>query len=254
MNPAASFRPLLVPFALSLLFSPSLILFNQSAHAATLHQVLRINPTPQATPPPQAPIPTQIAAAHTVFLVNDGADANFPISAEDAYSAGLRSPPSLGTLPARHLSRPGRPRLPAPRHRSHHRRRRRPRNVYSINSPPSASPSRIPKPTSRSGPSPHPSKSPAAAPPATTGSTSPSPTSSVASRSSPTSRSAKPKPPTSPLYPHYHGAASPSASSPLVGAGVAAGLIMKHEFDNKVASQNAALCAQNTFFCNLPTP
>jgi hypothetical protein len=29
---------------------------------------------------------------------------------------------------------------------------------------------------------------------------------------------------------------------------------MKHEFDNKVASQNAALCAQNTFFCNLPTP
>jgi hypothetical protein len=55
-------------------------------------------------------------------------------------------------------------------------------------------------------------------------------------------------------YPHDHGAAFAITLSAIVlGTGVAAGLIMKHEFDNKVASQNAALCAQNTFFCNLPT-
>ena len=61
------------------------ILFNQSAHAADIHQVPSATQTPQAPPtlqapaPSQAPVPAQIAAARTIFLVNNGSDANFPI-------------------------------------------------------------------------------------------------------------------------------------------------------------------------------
>src|ERR1700727_3086966 len=63
------------------------ILFNQSARAATVHQVPAATQTPQAPPPPQqAPVPAQIAAAHNIFLVNNGADANFPLTAQDAYN------------------------------------------------------------------------------------------------------------------------------------------------------------------------
>lgn len=62
------------------------ILFTQCARATTFHQVPSSPQTPQATPPPQAPIPAEIAAAHTIFLVNNGADQNFPLSAQDAYN------------------------------------------------------------------------------------------------------------------------------------------------------------------------
>jgi len=36
------------------------------------------------------------------------------------------------------------------------------------------------------------------------------------------------------------------------GAGVAAGLILRHEYDNSVANQDAAACASNPYFCNTP--
>jgi len=35
---------------------------------------------------PNAPVPTQIAAAHTIFLTNSGADANFPVDETQAYN------------------------------------------------------------------------------------------------------------------------------------------------------------------------
>ena len=35
---------------------------------------------------PNAPVPTQIAAAHTIFLSNSGADANFPVDETEAYN------------------------------------------------------------------------------------------------------------------------------------------------------------------------
>jgi hypothetical protein len=36
---------------------------------------------------PQGPIPSQIATAHTVFLTNAGADANFPVDEDTAYTS-----------------------------------------------------------------------------------------------------------------------------------------------------------------------
>jgi hypothetical protein len=49
----------------------------------------------QSTPPtPPAPFPTQIAAAHTIFLTNGGADADFPLSEGESYDrvyAALKS-------------------------------------------------------------------------------------------------------------------------------------------------------------------
>ena len=93
MNPAVSsilnraIRPIAAVLSLA-------ILFNQFANAATIHVPLQTTQAPQTatpattppTPPPQAPVPTQIAAAHTVFLVNDGSDPNFPLTAEQSYN------------------------------------------------------------------------------------------------------------------------------------------------------------------------
>jgi len=66
-------------FATILAFS---LLSNAAIQAAppTSNQIQQ---SPQAVPP--APFPTQIAAAHTVFLVNAGADANFPLTEGQSY-------------------------------------------------------------------------------------------------------------------------------------------------------------------------
>jgi len=45
------------------------------------------NAATAATTPANAPIPTQIATAHSVFLSNLGADANFPIDSTSVYNA-----------------------------------------------------------------------------------------------------------------------------------------------------------------------
>lgn len=42
---------------------------------------------PPAANPPNTPVPAQIRTAHTVFLVNDGAAPNFPVDPNAAYSA-----------------------------------------------------------------------------------------------------------------------------------------------------------------------
>jgi len=58
----------------------SLVLLpTQPAHA-------QINAGTQATQQANAPVPTQIAAAHTIFLTNSGADANFPVDETQAYN------------------------------------------------------------------------------------------------------------------------------------------------------------------------
>jgi hypothetical protein len=40
-----------------------------------------------AIPSPNTPVPLQIRSAHTIFLANDGSDPNFPIDPNTAYSA-----------------------------------------------------------------------------------------------------------------------------------------------------------------------
>jgi hypothetical protein len=52
-------------------------------------------PAPTALAP-NAPIPAQIATAHTIFLTNAGADANFPVDETQAYNNVLASLQSWG--------------------------------------------------------------------------------------------------------------------------------------------------------------
>jgi hypothetical protein len=65
---------------------------NQFAYAASLPDTPTPAQTPNQTastpqPQPHAPVPSQIAAAHTIFLDNAGADANFPLTGEQSYDA-----------------------------------------------------------------------------------------------------------------------------------------------------------------------
>jgi hypothetical protein len=60
--------------------------FQQLAHAARPSRKLTALQL-QADTPAAAPVPAQIAAAHTVFLANSGADASFPIDAGTTYNA-----------------------------------------------------------------------------------------------------------------------------------------------------------------------
>jgi hypothetical protein len=61
----------------------ALMLLSNSFASATVQ--VATQPTNQTPPPAPAPFPTQIAAAHTVFLTNGGADANFPLSEGQSY-------------------------------------------------------------------------------------------------------------------------------------------------------------------------
>jgi hypothetical protein len=61
------------------------VLFTQFAHAARLPRAFA-QMAAAAKPAIPAPVPSQIAAAHTVFLVNQGADANFPGATDEAYN------------------------------------------------------------------------------------------------------------------------------------------------------------------------
>jgi hypothetical protein len=237
------------------------ILFNQSARAATIHQVAAAAQTPQAPPPPQvpapsqAPVPTQIAAARTIFLVNNGADTNFPISAQDAYNRVYSALQAWGHFQL--VTSPDQADLVfqlrdiAPVTGVYGDRT----GAYAINSPAFQLAIKDPK----------------------TNVTLWTINSPVEVAGNKTARArwldiavtnlvsrvkvlaAQPLTETETAdlttYPHYHGKGFTIALIAItVGAAVATGLIMKHEFDNKVSSQNAALCAQNPFFCSLPTP
>ena len=236
------------------------ILLNQSAHAAHIHQAPSATQTPQA-PPPQAPapspapVPTQIAAARTIFLVNNGADANFPIAAQDSYNRIYSALQAWGHFQL--VSSPDQADLVfqlrniAPVTGVYGDRT----GAYAINSPAFQLAIKDPKtnvtlwtinsPVEITG------RKAARAQWLDIAVT------NLVSRvkvlaSQPLSQAETAELST---YPHYHGKGFAIGLILLtVGAAVATGLIMKHEFDNKVANQNAALCAQNPFFCNLPTP
>jgi hypothetical protein len=237
------------------------ILFNQSARAATIHQLAAATQTPQAPPPPQAPapsqapVPTQIAAARTIFLVNNGADTNFPITAQDAYNRVYAALQTWGHFQL--VSSPDQAdlvfqlRAIAPVTGVYGDRT----GAYAINSPAFQLAIKDPKtnvtlwtinsPVQIAG------RKAARAHWLDIAVT------NLVSRVKVLANQPLDQTETANLttYPHYHGTAFGITLIAIgVGAGVAAGLIMKHEFDHTVASQNAALCAQNTFFCNLPTP
>jgi hypothetical protein len=254
MNPASSFRFTRTLRTISAVLSFA-ILFNQSVRAATLHQTPAATQTPQATPPPQAPVPTQIAAAHTIFLVNNGADANFPISAEDAYNEIYAALQEWGHFQL--VSSPDQADLVfqlrdiAPITGVNGDRA----GVYAINSPAFQLAIKDPKTNvtlwTLNSPVQIAGRRAARAHWLNIAIT------NLVSRVKVLANQPLDETETADLttYPHYHGTAFGITLIAIgVGTGVAAGLIMKHEFDNKVASQNAALCAQNTFFCNLPTP
>jgi hypothetical protein len=232
------------------------ILFNQSARAATIHQVPAATQTPQAPPPPQqAPVPVQIAAAHNIFLVNNGADANFPLTAQDAYNRVYSALQAWGHFQL--VTSPDQADLVfqlrdiAPVTGVYGDRT----GAYAINSPAFQLAIKDPKtnvtlwtvnsPVQIAG------RKAARARWLDIAVT------NLVSRVKVLANQPLDETETANLttYPHYHGTGfAIGLTAILLGAGVATGLIMKHEFDNHVANQNAALCAQNPFFCNLPTP
>jgi hypothetical protein len=231
------------------------ILFTQCARAATLHQAPSATQSPQAPPPSPAPIPTEIGAAHTIFLVNDGADQNFPLSAQDAYNQVYSALQAWGHFQL--VSSPDQADLIfqltdiAPVTGVYGDSN----NVYSISGPAFRLEIKNPKTNVTlwtmnsavlvSG------RKAARARELNIAVT------NLVSRVKVLDNQPLTDTETVDLttYPHHRGKGlAITLVAVTVGTGLAAGLIMKHEFDNKVASQNAALCAQNTFFCNLPTP
>jgi hypothetical protein len=254
MKPAVSSTLRLALPAISAVLSLT-ILFNQCARAATLHQVPTATQSPQAPPPPQAPVPTEIAAAHTVFVVNNGADANFPISAQDAYNRVYSALQAWGHYQL--VSSPDQADLVfqlrdiAPITGVYGDRT----GAYAVNSPAFQLAIKNPKtnvtlwtinsPVLIAGRK------------ATRARQLNIALTNLVSRVKVLANQPLNESETADLttYPNYHRTGlAITLVAVTVGAGLAAGLIMKHEFDNKVASQNAALCAQNPFFCNLPTP
>ena len=231
------------------------LLFDQLAYAAKPPKALQATQSAQLTPAPQGPVPVQIAAAHNVFLVNDGADANFPISADSSYNEIYSRLQSWG-----HFQLVG---SPAEADLVFRLRGIGPitgvtgdRNgVYSIDSPAFQLTIKDPKTN-------------------VTLWTITSPVQiagrkksrdrwlnmalvNMVSRIKVLANQPLSETETADLTtaPHYHGSGfAIGLVAVTLGAGVATGLIMKHEFDKSVANQNAALCEQNPFFCNLPTP
>ena len=231
------------------------VLCDQMAYAVIFPIAAAAFQTAQHAPLPQAPVPPQIANAHKIFLVNDGADANFPITAERSYNevyAALRtwghfdlvSSPAEADLvfQLREIA----PVTAVTGDRN---------SVYSIASPAFQLSIKDPKsdvtlwtitsPVQLAG------RRKARAHWLNIALT------NVVSRVKALCNQPLSTTETTDLTlaPHYHGAAFAIAlTAVVVGAGVATGLIMKHEFDKNVANQNAALCSQNPAFCNLPTP
>jgi hypothetical protein len=225
----------------------------QCVHAATVQAATTPAPTPQTASPAQAPVPPQIAAAHTVFLVNDSAAANFPVTDDIAYNDVYAALQDWGHFQL--VTSPGQADLVfqlrdiAPITGVYGDRT----GAYAINSPAFQLAIKDPK----------------------TNVTLWTITSPVMLAGRRASRERwlniavtnlisrvkvlanQPLNDTETadltLYPHYRGSAfGITLAAVLVGAGVGTAFLLKHEFDNKVASQNTALCKQNPFFCTTP--
>jgi hypothetical protein len=231
------------------------LISDQLAYATKVPPAFPAAQTAQSSSAPPGPVPTQIGAAHTIFLVNDGADANFPLSADRSYSEMYARLKDWGHFQL--------VRSPAEADLVFRLREIAPitgvtgdRNgTYSIESPAFQLTIKDPKTNVSLW-------------------TITSPVQlagrkkarerwlnialiNVVSRVKVLANQPLSETETADLTtaPRYHGAAlGITIAAVVVGAGVATGLIMKHEFDKDVANQNAALCAQNPFFCNAPTP
>ncbi|MGA7157066.1 MAG: hypothetical protein WBY53_09480 [Acidobacteriaceae bacterium] len=233
----------------------SALLFNQCAATAFAQATSSSSSTPQAPPSQQAPVPPQIASARSILLVNDGADANFPVPANEAYNDVYAALQAWGHFKL--VTTPDQADLVfqlqdvAPitgvGGDANY--------VYSITGPAFRLAIKDPKtnvtlwtitsPVDLAG------RSAARARWFNIAVT------NLVSRIKVLANQPLTNTETADLtlYPHHHGLAFGITLGAIVlGAGVATGLIMKHEFDQKVANQNAALCAQNTFFCTTPTP
>lgn len=254
MNSAESYTAKQALRALALILSFALIL-NQFACNAFAQATSSSSSTSQAPPPQQAPVPPQIAAAHNVFLVNNGADANFPVPVGEAYNDVYTALQAWGHFQL--VTTPDQADLVfqlsaiAPITGVGGDAN----DVYTITGPAFRLAIKDPKTN-------------------VTLWTITSPV-DLAGRSAARARwfniavtnlvsrvkvlANQPLTGTETadltLYPHHHGLAfGIGLAVVLTGAGVATGLIMKHHFDQTVANQNAALCAQNPFFCTTPTP
>jgi hypothetical protein len=227
---------------------------DQFAYAATSAAFPAIQ-TVQPAPAPPGPVPAQIAAARTIFLVNDGADANFPLSADRSYSEiyarlknwghfQLVSSPAEADLVFR--LREIAPITGVTGDRN---------GVYSIDSPEFQLTIKDPKtnvslwtinsPVQVAGRKKARERWLNIA------------LANMVSRVKVLANQPLSDTETADLttVPHYHGTGfAITLIAVTAGAAVATGLIMKHEFDKNVANQNAALCAQNPFFCNTPAP
>ena len=229
------------------------IFFTQCAHPATFHQVPAATQSQQDEPPPQAPVPTQIAAAHTVFVVNNGADANFPLSAQDAYNRLYTALQAWGHFQL--VSSPDQADLVfqlrdiAPITGVYGDRT----GAYAINSPAFQLAIKNPKtnvtlwtinsPVQIAGRK------------ATRARELNIAVTNLVSRVKVLANQPLTETETADLttYPHYHGKGlAITLVAVTVGAGLAGGLILHHEYDQSVANQKSTLCAQNPFFCTTP--
>jgi hypothetical protein len=252
MNPAVSttLRRALRTISTVLSFA---ILINQSVHAATIHQVPAPTQTPQPTPPPQSSVPAQIAAAHTIFLVNNGADANFPLSAEDAYNEIYAALQEWGHFQL--VSSPDQADLVfqlrdiAPITDVQGSRA----GVYAINSP--AFRLAIKDPRTNVTLWTITSPVPVAGRRTTRARWLNIAITNMVSRVKVLANQPLSETETADLTlaPRYRGSATALIIIGVVaGASVAGALIAKHEFDQNEKNQQATLCAQNPFFCTTP--
>jgi hypothetical protein len=229
------------------------ILFNQMAHAAHIRNLHPTEALPQTAAPPVGPVPSQIPSAHTIFLVNGGADHNFPLTGDQSYNAiytalqtwghyQLVSTPAQADLllDLREIA----PITDVTGGRG---------GVYSVTSPAFQITFKdahthtalwtLTSPVQLAGRK------------ATRARWMNIAITNVVSRIKVLAN--QPLTPTEvtdlSTVPHYHGAAFAFIlAGSFVAVGVAGGLILKHEYDQSVKNQNAALCAQNPFFCTTP--
>ena len=238
-----------------------LLLLNQLAEAATLpftqtsSSQVPASPVPTSAPTsaPAAPLPASIAAAHTVFLANMGSDANFPASALDSYNAVYAALQSWGRYQM--VGSPANADLifqlqeiapitdiaggrgvynsyPSPAFQLTIVDPKSNVALWTVDSPVTLSRQR--KENARW---------------IALGVT------NLVSRvkvlaSQPLSAAESADLTTAPNL--HNGRLALILVSAFVVLGVGSGLLMKHLYDDKVAAHNAALCAQNPFFCNNP--
>jgi hypothetical protein len=228
------------------------LVFNLFAHATHVPRLPKLEAAQTPTPPP-GPVPTQIAAARTVFLVNDGADPNFPMTGDQSYGKIYAALQAWGHYQL--VNSPEQADLvfqlreiaPITAVNATHGQ------AYSIASPAFQLSIKDPKsnvtlwtitsPVELAG-----FKKARARWLNVAITNLVSRVKVLANQPLSEAESADLT-----LAPHrYGGSFALILGGVLIGTGVATGLILKHEFDKSVANQNTALCAQNPAFCTNP--